>query len=95
MGFCLVCPFGMLTASHILASHATGIWGDKIRMGGGRNIMLSWVLTFVILAIITGVLGFTGIAGAAAGIAKILFVVFIVMLVASAVAHALRGSPQV
>ncbi len=45
--------------------------------------MLSWALTFFILAIIAGVLGFTGIASASAGIAKILFVVFIILFIAS------------
>ncbi len=33
--------------------------------------MLSWALTFFVVAIIAAVLGFTSIAGAAAGIAKI------------------------
>ena len=45
--------------------------------------MLSWALTFFILAVIAGILGFGGIASASAGIAKILFVVFIVLFVAS------------
>lgn len=45
--------------------------------------MLSWALTFFILAIIAGVLGFTSIAGAAASIAQILFVVFIILFIAS------------
>lgn len=48
-----------------------------------RNTMLSWALTFFVLAIIAGVLGFTGIASATAGIAKLLFVVFLVLFVAS------------
>jgi len=45
--------------------------------------MLSWALTFFILAVIAGVLGFTGIATASAGIAQILFVIFIVLFIAS------------
>ena len=45
--------------------------------------MLSWALTFFVLAIIAAVLGFGGIASATAGIAKILFVVFIILFVAS------------
>jgi uncharacterized membrane protein YtjA (UPF0391 family) len=40
--------------------------------------MLSWALTFLIIAIIAGVLGFGGIAGTATGIAKILFFVFVI-----------------
>jgi uncharacterized membrane protein YtjA (UPF0391 family) len=44
--------------------------------------MLSWAITFLIIAIVA-VLGFGGIAGTATGIAKILFVVFLVMFIAS------------
>jgi uncharacterized membrane protein YtjA (UPF0391 family) len=50
----------------------------------GRSItMLSWAITFLIIAIVAAVLGFGGIAGTATGIAKILFVVFLVMFVVS------------
>lgn len=45
--------------------------------------MLSWALTFLIVALIAGVLGFTGIAGTAASIAKILFLVFLVLFIVS------------
>jgi uncharacterized membrane protein YtjA (UPF0391 family) len=45
--------------------------------------MLSWALTFLIIAIVAAVLGFGGIAGTAAGIAKILFVVFLVLFIIS------------
>jgi uncharacterized membrane protein YtjA (UPF0391 family) len=41
--------------------------------------MLSWAVTFLIIAIIAGVLGFSGIAGTAVNIAWILFVVGLVM----------------
>jgi uncharacterized membrane protein YtjA (UPF0391 family) len=44
-------------------------------------VMLSWALTFFIVALIAGVLGFTGIAGTLAGIAEILFFVFLVLFV--------------
>jgi uncharacterized membrane protein YtjA (UPF0391 family) len=37
--------------------------------------MISWAVTFLIIAIIAGVLGLTGIAGVATNIAWILFVV--------------------
>jgi len=53
--------------------------------------MLTWALTFFILAIISGLLGFTGIAGASASIAQILFFIFIGLLVISFIARALRG----
>ncbi len=51
----------------------------------GTNIMLSWAITFLIIALIAAVLGFGGIAGTAVGIAKILFVVFLVLFVVALV----------
>ena len=45
--------------------------------------MLSWAVTFLIIALIAAVLGFGGIAGTAVGIAKILFFVFLVLFVVS------------
>jgi uncharacterized membrane protein YtjA (UPF0391 family) len=56
-----------------------------------ENLMLSWSLLFLIVALIAGVLGFSGIAGAAAGIAKLLFFIFLILLIVSAIAGALRG----
>jgi len=41
--------------------------------------MLSWSITFLIIALIAAVLGFAGLAGMAAGFAKILFAVFLVL----------------
>ena len=45
--------------------------------------MLSWAITFLIIALIAGLLGFTAIAGTAIGFAKIIFVVFLVLFVLS------------
>ena len=45
--------------------------------------MLSYAITFLIVALIAGVLGFGVIAGTAATIAKVLFVVFLVLFIAS------------
>ncbi len=45
--------------------------------------MLSWAVTFLIIALIAAVLGFGGLAGTAIGIAKILFFVFLVLFVVS------------
>jgi uncharacterized membrane protein YtjA (UPF0391 family) len=53
--------------------------------------MLSWALTFLIIAFVAAILGFGGIAGSAAGIAKILFFVALALLVISLVAGGLRG----
>lgn len=46
-------------------------------------IMLSWAITFLVIALIAAVLGFGGIAGTAVGIAKIIFVVFLILFVIS------------
>ncbi len=43
--------------------------------------MLSWALTFLVIAIIAGVLGFGGIMGTASYIAQVLFFVFLVMFI--------------
>jgi uncharacterized membrane protein YtjA (UPF0391 family) len=53
--------------------------------------MLSWVVTFLIIALIAALLGFGGIAGAAVGIAKIIFFVAIVLFLISLVAGLMRG----
>ena len=57
----------------------------------GRCMMLSWAITFLVIALIAAVLGFGGIAGTAAGIAKILFVVFLVLFLVSLVVPRIRG----
>ena len=45
--------------------------------------MLSWAVTFLIIALIAGVLGFTAVAGAAMGFAKIVFFIFLVLFIVS------------
>ena len=45
--------------------------------------MLSWAVTFLIVALIAAVFGFTAIAGTAVGFAKILFVIFLVLFLVS------------
>jgi uncharacterized membrane protein YtjA (UPF0391 family) len=50
-----------------------------------RTTMLSWAVTFLIIALIAAVLGFGGIAGTAIGIAKILFFVFLILFLVSAI----------
>jgi uncharacterized membrane protein YtjA (UPF0391 family) len=46
-------------------------------------IMLNWILTFLIIALIAGVLGFAGVSGTAIGIAQVLFLVFLVVFLVS------------
>lgn len=45
--------------------------------------MLSWSLTFFVLALIAGIFGFGGIAAGLVDIAQILFIVFLIMFVIS------------
>ena len=55
------------------------------------HVMLGWVVTFLIIALIAGVLGFGGIAGASVEIAKIIFVIALVLFLVSAVFGFVRG----
>ena len=45
--------------------------------------MLSWTLTFLVIALIAAILGFGVLAGTAVYIAKVIFLVFLVMFVLS------------
>ncbi|CAM5340753.1 hypothetical protein AFEL58S_01080 [Afipia felis] len=53
--------------------------------------MLSWVVTFLIIALVAGLLGFGGLAGASIEIAKIVFFVAIVLFAVSALVGLMRG----
>jgi uncharacterized membrane protein YtjA (UPF0391 family) len=53
--------------------------------------MLSYSLTFLIVAIIAAVFGFGGIASASAGIAQVLFFIFLVLFVASLIMRFVRN----
>lgn len=53
--------------------------------------MISWAITFLVIALIAAVLGFGGIAGTAVGIAKIIFFVAIVLFLISAIFGVIRG----
>jgi len=58
-------------------------------------IMLSWVVTFLIVALIAGILGFGGIAGASIEIAKAIFFIAIILFLVSAVVGLARGRTRV
>lgn len=53
--------------------------------------MLSWALTFLIVALIAGALGFGLISGVSLQIAQILFFVFLVLFVISLIFGGIRG----
>jgi uncharacterized membrane protein YtjA (UPF0391 family) len=57
--------------------------------------MLSWVVTFLIVALIAGILGFGGIAGVSIEIAKTIFFIAVVLFLVSAVVGLARGSNSV
>jgi uncharacterized membrane protein YtjA (UPF0391 family) len=57
--------------------------------------MLSWVVTFLIIALIAGVLGFGGVAGASIEIAKIIFFIAVVLFLVSVVVGLARGRTRV
>ncbi len=58
-------------------------------------IMLSWALTFLVLALVAALFGFGGIAAGAAGIAKILFFLFLVLFAVSLIANVTRGRSSI
>jgi uncharacterized membrane protein YtjA (UPF0391 family) len=59
------------------------------------RVMLGWVVTFLVVALIAGILGFGGIAGASIEIAKIIFFIAVVLFLVSAVVGLARGRTQI
>ena len=56
--------------------------------------MLSWVVTFLVIALIAGILGF-GVAGVSIEIAKTIFFIAVVLFLVSAVVGLARGRTRV
>ena len=48
--------------------------------------MLSWALTFLVIALVAGLFGFGIIAGTSIAIAKILFFIFLILFLVSLIA---------
>jgi uncharacterized membrane protein YtjA (UPF0391 family) len=63
--------------------------------GNRGRVMLSWVVTFLIIALIAGILGFGGIAGVSIEIAKAIFFIAVVLFLVSAVVGLARGRTRV
>jgi uncharacterized membrane protein YtjA (UPF0391 family) len=59
------------------------------------SVMLSWVVTFLVVALIAGILGFGGIAGVSIEIAKTIFFIAVVLFLISAVVGLARGRNNV
>ncbi len=53
--------------------------------------MISWIVTFFILAVFAAVLGFGGLAGTFSQIAQFLAVLFVILFVASLVYNMITG----
>jgi uncharacterized membrane protein YtjA (UPF0391 family) len=58
-------------------------------------VMLSWVVTFLVIALIAGILGFGGIAGVSIEIAKTIFFIAVILFIVSAVVGVARGRNRV
>src|SRR3977135_4085150 len=71
--------------AHCRADRRNRKWKSKVL------IMLSWVVTFLVIALIAGILGFGGIAGASVEIAKTIFFIAVVLFLISAVVGLARG----
>jgi uncharacterized membrane protein YtjA (UPF0391 family) len=59
------------------------------------DVMLSWVVTFLVVALIAAVLGFGGIAGVSIEIAKTIFFIAVILFLVSAVIGLARGRTRV
>ena len=57
----------------------------------GELIMLQWIITFFILAVIAAIFGFGGLAGTFAEIAKFIAVLFVVLFVISLIYNLVSG----
>ncbi|MFT4103393.1 MAG: DUF1328 domain-containing protein [Burkholderiaceae bacterium] len=53
--------------------------------------MLSWAVTFFIIAIIAGIFGFGGIAASAVGIAKVLFFIAVAVFLVTGLMALVNG----
>jgi uncharacterized membrane protein YtjA (UPF0391 family) len=67
----------------------------KAEIANRGLVMLSWVVTFLIVALIAGILGFGGIAGVSIEIAKAIFFIAVVLCLISAVVGVARGRSRV
>ena len=59
------------------------------------GVMLSWVVTFLVIALIAGILGFGGIAGVSIEIAKTIFFIAVILFLVSAVVGLARGRTRI
>lgn len=53
--------------------------------------MLSWIITFFLLAVAAAIFGFGGLAGTFASIAQFLTVIFVILFIASLIYSLISG----
>jgi uncharacterized membrane protein YtjA (UPF0391 family) len=70
---------------------ARSVAAINAEMENRGRVMLSWVVTFLVIALIAGILGFGGIAGASIEIAKAIFFIAIILFLISVVVGLARG----
>jgi uncharacterized membrane protein YtjA (UPF0391 family) len=79
-----------------IVSAATARPPARARRNNAEGLnMLSWVVTFLVIALIAGVLGFGGVAGVSIEIAKTIFFIAIILFLVSAVVGLARGRTRV
>jgi uncharacterized membrane protein YtjA (UPF0391 family) len=79
----------------IISLKASAFVRDARKTDEAELVMLSWVVTFLIIALIAGILGFGGIAGVSIEIAKAIFFIAVVLFIISAVVGLARGRTRV
>jgi uncharacterized membrane protein YtjA (UPF0391 family) len=79
----------------IISSNASAFVATLGKTDEAELVMLSWVVTFLIIALIAGILGFGGIAGVSIEIAKAIFFIAVVLFIISAVVGLARGRTRV
>jgi uncharacterized membrane protein YtjA (UPF0391 family) len=79
----------------IISSNASAFVRDARKTDEAELVMLSWVVTFLIIALIAGILGFGGIAGVSIEVAKAIFFIAVVLFIISAVVGLARGRTRV
>jgi uncharacterized membrane protein YtjA (UPF0391 family) len=90
-------PGTFVPAPDYFRSRCAAVWPAAIRSetkNRGR-VMLSWVVTFLVVALIAGILGFGGIAGVSIEIAKAIFFIAVILFLVSAVVGLARGRSNV
>ena len=78
--------FGMRLSSNEMQRALHLARYERTRATYQKEPMLSYAITFLVIALVAGVLGFAGISGVAASISKILFLVFLILFVVSLIA---------